>query len=150
MSEKEQEYGVPYGADAVNADLEYINSDKFAKKFDNITDDPNVNMTLLECSRAAVRHRTGTLYEDMYIIDGRSGEVLAGQTETTVERGVVYNDEFAAAIEKAKLLNIPIIALHSHPEGYPPSIDDFIVILIYDLRVDIFAKIPRLSLRQRS
>lgn len=125
VAEREREYGVPYGADAVNADLEYISSDKYAKKFDNITDNADVNKAILECSRAAIKHRNGTLYEDMYLINGNTGEIIGKQTESTVECGVVYSDEFAAALKKAKSRNIPIIALHSHPEGYPPSIDDF-------------------------
>lgn len=32
VAEKEEEYGVPYGADAVNADMKYINSEEYAKK----------------------------------------------------------------------------------------------------------------------
>ncbi len=43
MAEREKEYGVPYGADAVIADMDYINSDKYAKKFDSITDNAAVN-----------------------------------------------------------------------------------------------------------
>lgn len=35
-AEHEQEYGVPYGADAVNAEMEYINSEEFARKFKSI------------------------------------------------------------------------------------------------------------------
>lgn len=35
-AEREQEYGVPYGEYAVNADMDYINSNGFAKKFDRI------------------------------------------------------------------------------------------------------------------
>ncbi len=125
VAEKEQEYGVPYGLDAVIADMNYINSDNYAKKFDNITDNATVNKTLLECSRLAVDHRSGTLYEDMYLINGISGEVLAKQLETSVERGIIYNDEMKKALKQAKSDGVPVIALHSHPEGYPPSVDDF-------------------------
>ncbi len=123
--EKEREYGVPYGADAVNADMEYINSDKFAEKFDNITDNPEVNKALLECSRAAVGHRTGTLYEDMYLISGITGEIIGKQLNSECEQGVFYNESIRTAISKSKAENIPLVALHSHPEGYPPSVDDF-------------------------
>ncbi len=124
VAEKEREYGERYGTDAVNADLEYINSEKFAKKFDYITDNPAVDKSLLKCSRAAIIHRNNTLFEDMYIVDGISGEVLAKQLETSVELGITYNNEITEVIKQAKADGISIIALHSHPEGFPPSLDD--------------------------
>ena len=123
--EKEQEYGIRYGEDAINADMVYINSDNFARKFNNITDNEIVNKTLLECSRKAIEHRNGTLYEDMYLIDGRTGKILAKQLDTKSEQGISYSDEMNNAIAKANFENIPIVAFHSHPEGYPPSVDDF-------------------------
>lgn len=124
-AEREQEYGVPYGADAVNADMDYINSEKSAKKFNNITDNSNVNKTLLECARAAIAHRNGTLFEDMYLINGITGDVMGEQLNSECEQGVFYNESIKAALIKARIENIPIIALHSHPEGYPPSVEDF-------------------------
>lgn len=125
VAEKEEEYGVPYGADAVNADMKYINSEEYAKKFENITNNPRVNQTLWKCSRAAIQHRNGTLYEDMYLINGNTGEIMGEQTDCDVERGIVYNNSINSAIAKARFENIPLIAFHTHPEGYPPSVDDF-------------------------
>lgn len=124
-AEREQEYGVPYGAYAVNADMEYINSNEFAKKFKNITENKVVNETLLQCARKAIEHRNGTLYEDMYLINGYTGEIMAEQLNSECEKGITYNDGIKAALAKAKAENIPLIALHSHPEGYPPSVEDF-------------------------
>lgn len=124
-AEREQEYGVPYGADAVNADMDYINSEKFANKFKSVTDNSKVNQTLLECARAAIAHRNGTLFEDMYLINGITGEIMGEQLNSECEQGVFYNESINAALKKASAENIPIIALHSHPEGYPPSVEDF-------------------------
>lgn len=124
-AECEQEYGVPYGADAVNADMDYINSNEFAKKFNNITENKAVNETLLQCARNAIAHRNGTLYEDMYLVNGNTGEILGKQTESECKQGIVYNDSIKTALAKGKNENIPLIAFHSHPEGYPPSVEDF-------------------------
>lgn len=124
-AEREQEFGVPYGKYAVNADMEYINSDKFANKFKSITENKAVNKTLLECARTAIAHRNGTLFEDMYLINGDTGEILGFQIESDFEQGIFYNDSIRAAIVYARAKNIPLIAFHSHPEGYPPSIEDF-------------------------
>lgn len=124
-AEREQEYGIPYGSDAVNADLDYINSERFAGKFKNITGNKAVNKTLLECSRKAIEHRSGTLYEDMYLINGNTGEIIGKQLDTPSEQSINHNDEMRKALSSAKMKNIPVIALHTHPEGYPPSVDDF-------------------------
>ena len=125
LAEREQEYGIPYGADAVNADLDYINSERFAGKFKNITGNEAVNKTLLECSRKAIEHRSGTLYEDMYLINGNTGEIISQQTNALKEQRINYTGEMLKSIEMANSEKIPIIALHTHPEGYPPSVDDF-------------------------
>lgn len=124
-AEKETEYGVPYGKYAVNADMDYIGSERFAKKFKNITENETVNRVLLECARIAISHRNGTLYEDMYLINGNTGEIMAEQLDSECEQGIFYNENIKAAIVKAKAENIPLVAFHSHPEGYPPSIEDF-------------------------
>lgn len=124
-AECEQEYGIPYGEDAVNADMRYINSEKFAEKFKSVTENKSVNEALLQCARSAIAHRTGTLYEDMYIINGITGEIMAEQLDTPTEHGISHSSAVNAAIAEAHRMNIPIIAFHSHPEGFPPSIDDF-------------------------
>lgn len=124
-AEKETEYGVKYAEEAVNADMGYINSEHFAGKFRNITSNDKVNRTLLECSRRAILHRSGTLYEDMYLINAITGEIEGCQINAAIPQGVDYNDSMNNAIAKAEKNNIPLIALHTHPEGYPPSIDDF-------------------------
>lgn len=125
VDEREEEYGVPYGDDAVNADMDYINSEEFARKFEHITDNTAVNRTLLECSRAAVAHRNGTYFEDMYFINGVTGEIIAKQLNALMEERINYTEEMNKALNSAKVNNIPIIAIHTHPSGYPPSIEDF-------------------------
>lgn len=125
MTEKEIEYGVPYGKDSVNSDIGYIFSDEYAKKFDNITDNAAVNKTLLECSRAAIEHRNGTFREDMYIINANDGTILGKQLDSSIDHGVIYDESINAALSKAKADNIPIIAFHNHPIGVPPSADNY-------------------------
>lgn len=138
-AEREQEYGVPYGADAVNADMEYINSEEFAKKFKNITENKAVNETLLQCARKAISHRNGTLYEDMYLINGDTGEIMASQLNTPSEQSINHNEEMKKALIKAKANNIPVIALHTHPEGFPPSVDDFNSAFKFDYSLGVVA-----------
>ncbi|MCM1577393.1 MAG: hypothetical protein NC078_01170 [Ruminococcus sp.] len=125
LTEKETEYGVKYAGEAVNADMEYINSEHFAGKFKDITPNEKVNQILLECSRKAIEHRNGTLYEDMYIINAVTGEIITKQLNSGIEKGIIYTGKMKSAIAKARAKGIPMIALHTHPEGYPPSVEDF-------------------------
>lgn len=124
IEEREVEYGIRYGKNSINADMNYINSDRYANKFSTITDNDSTNQTILNLSRKSIEHRTGTKIEDMYIIDARSGKILGYQTEMTEESGITYNESIRAALKRSKEENIPIIAIHNHPEGLPPSIDD--------------------------
>lgn len=99
----------------------YIESGEYRRKFDGITDNPNVNRSLYVCAKTALKHRSGTVYEDMYWIDGESGEILAGKTDSTQERTVTYTNDVKNAIKG----NENIITIHTHPSSMPPSMGDF-------------------------
>lgn len=124
IQEREYEFGVPYGEHSIHADMEYIKSKEYAQIYANITDNEAVNKSLLECAIASIDHRNGTKFEDMYFIHAETGEILASQTEMTYESGISYNDEIKALLARAKEEKIPLVTLHNHPEGYPPSVDD--------------------------
>lgn len=124
IQEREREYGIAYGKYSITPDMEYLKSDEYKQKFQNATTNSNVNTTLYECSLRSIEHRAGTYREDMYIIHAGTGEILAKQLDSPCEQGIIYNEEIKAALTGAKEKNIPIIALHNHPEGYPPSADD--------------------------
>ena len=61
----------------------------------------------------------------MYIINANTGEVMGRCYDSPGESGVVYNEDIKSAIARSKEENIPIIGLHNHPQGLPPSVDDF-------------------------
>ena len=124
IKEREYEFGVPYGKHSINADIDYINSKEYAAKFDNISENESVNLALLDCARESISHRTGTKYEDMYFIHAETGKILAKQINMTYPSGISYNDEINSLLKRAKEENIPLVTIHNHPEGYPPSVDD--------------------------
>lgn len=101
----------------------YINSGEYRNKFDKITDNKAVSRTLYAKAKEMLEHRSGTRIEDMYWIDGQTGEVVASvtdQPETVVER-VIYPESVKKAIRDRKNL----IAMHTHPSSLPPSAADF-------------------------
>lgn len=99
----------------------YIESGEFRRKFDAISDDSELNKLLFRLAKKILKHRTGTLYEDMYWIDLETLEIIAQETDKNIEEGIEYSNSTKNAIkDKNNLLTI-----HSHPNSFPPSISDF-------------------------
>jgi SPP1 gp7 family putative phage head morphogenesis protein len=98
----------------------YIESGEYRRKFDNMTDNSEVNRSLYNCAKTALKHRSGTAYEDMYWIDSETGRILLSVTDSTDERTIIYTDK----IKKAILSQQNAITLHTHPSSMPPSISD--------------------------
>lgn len=105
----------------------YINSGEYRSKFDRITDNISTNRILYSKAKEMLNHRSGTKYEDMYWIDGASGEVLASALNEQQESGIQYTD----AILKAISGKSGLIAFHNHPSSMPPSVADFNSMLIH-------------------
>lgn len=99
----------------------YIGGGEYKRKYDNATDNPEVNKSLYDCAKRALKHRNGTELEDMYWIDGNTGEILLEVTDSTIKRAIVYSDKIKNFIRKKD----NIITLHTHPSSMPPSIEDF-------------------------
>lgn len=99
----------------------YIESGEYKRKFDNISENKAVNKTLYDCAKAALKHRSGTKFEDMYWIDGNTGEIIAS----------ALNEKETSGVAKSKCRNKVlarygnIYAIHSHPASMPPSATDF-------------------------
>ena len=99
----------------------YIDSGEYKRKFDNATDNPKVNKTLYDCAKKALKHRSGTTYEDMYWIDSVTGDIVLSVVDSNVERSIVYTEKIKNLISKRQHL----ITIHTHPSSMPPSVDDF-------------------------
>ena len=68
-----------------------------------------------------LNHRSGTLFEDMYWIDERNGNIIASALNEQQERGISYSKTIYNSIKDNKHL----ITIHTHPNSSPPSISDF-------------------------
>ncbi len=99
----------------------YIESGEYRKKFDNATDNADVNKALYDSAKQALKHRSGTELEDMYWIDGETGKVILSVTDSTEKRQIVYTDKIKKTIKN----NENIVTLHTHPSSMPPSVADF-------------------------
>lgn len=98
----------------------YINSGSYRRKFDFISNSSELNRLIFQLSKKMLEHRSGTKFEDMYWIDAAHRTVIAEETESCSEEQIVYSNSIRSKIQKYDNL----ITLHSHPNSYPPSIND--------------------------
>lgn len=101
----------------------YIDSGEYRNKFDKITDNKDVSRVLYAKAKEMLEHRSGTLFEDMYWIDGNTGKVVAKEITSNIVRTVEYSAETKKAV--ASYEKNQIIAIHTHPGSMPPSVSDF-------------------------
>lgn len=123
----EKEYGVRYGKDALIPDEEYIKSDEYRRKFDELQISESVRDIVCEYARKAILDNAGTKKESMYLLDADTGGILGriDRPEDKRESGVSYTLEFKEALRESQKNGVRTIAIHNHGEGYPPSLDDF-------------------------
>ena len=98
----------------------YIDSGEYKRKWDNAIENQKVSKTLYGCAKKALKHRSGTVFEDMYWIDSDTGEIILSVTDSEEERAIVYTDKIRNIVGK----NENIITLHTHPSSMPPSLSD--------------------------
>ena len=99
----------------------YLNSGEFRKKFDQISDDKNLNRKVYQIVKKMLQHRSGTHYEDMYWIDIDSLEIVASETDQKSHSKIKYSKATKKSIAKYENL----LVVHTHPDNMPPSINDF-------------------------
>ena len=99
----------------------YIDSGEYRNKFDKISDDKHLNRKLYQLAKKMLKHRSGTLFEDMYWLDINTLNVVAAETNQKTERKIRYSKRTRAVVTKNKNL----VAIHTHPNSMPPSINDF-------------------------
>lgn len=122
--ESEKQFGVRYGDNAVDVDFGYINSKSFENKFSRITNNPKANNAVYDISKTMLKHCDGTEHEDMYLLS-MDGDVISKVTDSVSRFGINYSDDFKKVLADVARNNTPVIAVHNHPHGTPPSIDDF-------------------------
>lgn len=125
QSYDEQEYGVSYGDTTANEGR--IKKASWGRRFSEAVPSKKVRRQVVRYARKAVLDNSGTHYESMYLIDGETGAKIAAidKPGEKIERGIHYTEEFKRKMEEAVQAGRKVIAIHNHPEGYPPSGDDF-------------------------
>lgn len=102
-------------------DHSYISGGAYRRKFNSISDEPKLQRLLYQLAKEMLVHRSGTLYEDMYWIDLDSMSVIAREIDAAQEEMIVYSKRTKEAVRG----HDNILTMHTHPNSYPPSIQDF-------------------------
>lgn len=103
----------------------YIESGEYRRKFDRISDNPELNRLTYDLSKQMLKHRSGTLKEDMYWIDIEDCKVVGKETDSELDGRIIYSKNTFSMIEKYKQGKKKVLlTLHTHPSSFPPSIDD--------------------------
>lgn len=106
-------------------DLDYIGSQDYRDKFDKVSKDSKVNDDIYNHSKEMLEHRNGTDYEDLVLLDYDTGELITKYTESKEKFGIgKYPQYVEESIKNAKENGKRILAIHNHPNGYPPNADD--------------------------
>jgi hypothetical protein len=98
----------------------YIGGGEYRKKFDSITENTQLRRLLYQLSKDMLFHRTGTVLEDMYWVDLDSMRVVAKEVNSLIPKKIVYSD----ATQKIIKAHDNLLTIHTHPDSFPPSIDD--------------------------
>ena len=102
-------------------DNTYISSGEYRKKFDLITNSPDMNRLLYQKAKEMLQHRSGTEFEDMYWFDMDAKSVICSKLDETNSKEIRHTK---AIDKKLKECN-SILAMHTHPHSMPPSAEDF-------------------------
>ena len=98
-----------------------INSPAYRRKFNEFNENKKVIRKMWEESKKAIKHRSGTKYEDMIFVHSQTGEVCA-QTQYEIESQVMPTRKMKGMINDSEPFTV--IAIHNHPGSGVPSIAD--------------------------
>lgn len=101
--------------------MEYIKSDEFKHKFNQITNNTAVNDALRKYATAMLIHRNGTDGEDLYIIKNK-GNLLIRKTSGKNALSVELTKQETDLVRNNKGITIGI---HNHPTNIMPTGSDF-------------------------
>lgn len=98
-----------------------IRTDKWRKSFDKITDNRKVNNSIRRICKQILKHRDGTFYEDMYLINSKTGVIEGFNTMSNIKQTITLNHSLVSALENK---SVDLIGIHNHPFSTIPSLGD--------------------------
>lgn len=104
-------------------DLDMLKSKEYKQKFKGITGISKVDNSLYEYSRAILTHRNGTYFEDLCVVDAKTGRLVALDTNNETENEVKYGKNTELLI---KYNPYRYVSIHNHGTNNPPTGSDLV------------------------
>ena len=116
-------------ANDFSVDAKLVNSKAYHDKFEGLTDHKSANEAIYQESMCMLEHRDGTNYEDVVLLDARTGRLItgnldgqqAGKTGLTAEQYQQYEEHKGS-----------VVILHNHPNSSRPSYTDIRTLFEYE------------------
>ena len=112
-----------------DADWSVIQSPEYSAKFVKLSANNAVSSSIETRAKWALNNRTGSRTEELYAISLADGREIARITDQHFDFGVKRTDRFTRRLNEADSNGEPILLLHNHPRGLPPSIGDINALL---------------------
>lgn len=103
-------------------DLDYIDSQDFRSKFNQLTDNTKVNDQLRRYAQAMLTHRNGTDGEDLYLINASNGELIKRKFGGSNQLGVSL---IKSEVDELRKYRNNLIGIHNHPTNVWPTGSDY-------------------------
>ena len=95
-------------------DKDYIFSDLYAKKFNGLFGNNSVEESVLSSCRTILKNRNGTVYEELFAIDARTGRTLT-YIKGKQEKSIQMTDKLKKLLTNSKENSITIV--NNHPNS---------------------------------
>ena len=103
---------------------EKINSRDYRKSLEKLSDNSKVVDAIEVRTKWALNNRDGLKTEELYAVSLDTGKEIASILGQQYEYGVKRTNSFTRKLTEADRAKEPILLIHNHPRGLPPSISD--------------------------
>lgn len=105
-------------------DLKRIESKTCTRIYKNILGEKDIADTVVTDARRMLKHRSGSVYEDLYVYDLTTGKQIDSVTNHNERQTVRPTEKLKDKMKKAKADNHVLFELHNHPHSGIPSFSD--------------------------
>ena len=105
--------------DEATVDFKIIESGNYRRKFDDITDNKDINRFIYQSAKEILNRKSGTLQEELHMI--KDGKIIYKKIDSPGKQGIKYDSPMKKLIKENK---DELITVHNHPKSGLPSFGD--------------------------
>lgn len=101
-----------------------VKSKEYSQRFSKLSENTKANELAAQRARKALKHRDGTMTEEIYAIDLKTGKDISRIVNQNYIQGVKRTKKFIEDVERAEANGANVLFIHNHPNGLIPSLAD--------------------------